>query len=202
MVARQTFAGHSPWIQTASGEAFDLLYPLPEAVNPRDIAAALAKQCRFGGHCSTHYSVAQHSIHVASMLPQRLALAGLLHDAHEVYLGADILRPVKFALDRLGAGEALAELVDGLDAAIFARFGLDWPLPPEDAELVARADLRALATERRDLLAHELNWGKLPPPAPKAIRPMPWAKAEDAFLAALTHALDIRELNRKGRTRS
>jgi hypothetical protein len=202
MAERQTFAGYSPWIQTASGAAFDLLYPLPEAVNPRDLAAALAKQCRFGGHCVTHYSVAQHSIHVASMLPPRLALAGLLHDGHEGYTG-DIPAPVKFALDRLGAGEGLAELVDGLDAAIFARFGLAWPLPPDDAELVARADLRALATERRDLLGHELDWGKLPPPAPERILPMPWAKAEDAYFATLTKALDIREAwrPRTGRTR-
>jgi len=202
MAERQTFSGYSPWIQTASGVAFDLLYPLPEAVNPRDLAAALAKQCRFGGHCVTHYSVAQHSIHVASMLPQRLALAGLLHDGHEVYLGADILRPVKFALDRLGAGDGLAELVDGLDRAIFARFGVAWPLPAEDAELLALADMRALATERRDLLGHELNWGKLPPPEPEAIRPMPWARAEDAYLAALTTALEIRDMNQTGRNRT
>jgi hypothetical protein len=170
-------------------------------VEPRDLAAALAKQCRFGGHCSVFYSVAQHSMHVASMLPQRLALAGLLHDGHEIYLGADILRPVKFALDRLGAGEGLAELVDGFDAAIFARFGIAWPLAQEDADLIAFADMRALATERRDLLAFELDWGPLPPPDPEPIQAMPWPKAEDAYWRALEIALEIRKFRRPiGRT--
>jgi len=50
------------WIQTHSGKRFDLLDPAPEMVDVGDIAHALGMICRFTGHCSRPYSVAEHCV--------------------------------------------------------------------------------------------------------------------------------------------
>lgn len=63
----------------------------------QEVAHSLSRLCRFTGHTEVTYSVAQHSLLVASLVAQTdpdLAVVGLLHDAHEAYLG-DISRPVK-----------------------------------------------------------------------------------------------------------
>ena len=70
-----------------------------EMIRIDDIAHALSRLCRYNGHTEAHYSVAQHSIHVAQYLghvkfDDRLVFAALLHDAPEAYLG-DMIRPVK-----------------------------------------------------------------------------------------------------------
>lgn len=59
-----------------------------------DIAHALSLTCRFCGHSSSYYSVAEHSIHVANNCPEELYLEGLMHDAPEAYLG-DVTSPLK-----------------------------------------------------------------------------------------------------------
>ncbi len=175
-----------PWVQTASGRAFPLLDPMPDDVEPRDIAAALAKLCRFTGHCQLPYSVAEHCLRVAAQLPADLALYGLLHDAHEAYLG-DWSTPLKWAVERLGGGDMLERLEWRIASAIHARFGLPWPLLPEQQAKVKHTDLLLLATERRDLLGLGPPWGlELPEPLPRAIRPMAWASAEAEWLAALS----------------
>ncbi|WIM06938.1 MAG: hypothetical protein OHM77_06640 [Candidatus Nitricoxidivorans perseverans] len=49
-------------ILTSTGKWFDVLKPDPALLDIRDIAAALSKLCRFGGHCTSFYSVAEHSM--------------------------------------------------------------------------------------------------------------------------------------------
>lgn len=73
-----------------------------ENIDIRDISHSLARICRFNGHITTFYSVAQHSITVSRMLGERgydskIQLCGLLHDASEAYLG-DIPTPIKKCL--------------------------------------------------------------------------------------------------------
>lgn len=85
------------WMLTHSGRKMDLAAPASHAVHTSDISHALGNLCRFGGHTRSFYSVAQHSVLVATLLPDELKLAGLLHDAAEAYLG-DVIQPLKLLL--------------------------------------------------------------------------------------------------------
>lgn len=75
-------------MQTFSGALYWPMDPRPEDVNILDIAHSLSMQCRYTGHVSKFYSVAEHSVHVSNIVPKELAMCGLLHDATEAYLTA------------------------------------------------------------------------------------------------------------------
>ena len=131
----------SPTILTASGRYFDLLAPERSQFDINEIAHALANLCRFTGHTSRFYSVAQHSVLTSYLVPEEHALAALLHDAAEAYLG-DVASPLKHLLPEYAAIYARVE------SALLAHYGLPSELPP----CVKRADLIMLATEKRDLM--------------------------------------------------
>lgn len=106
-------------IQNSLGRKIDLRKPTLDDIDITDIAHSLSLVCRFGGHIKHFYSVAEHSILVAKLLseqgaPGELVLAGLLHDAHEAYLG-DVTTPVKDVLREHGAYD---DLVHGFDQHI------------------------------------------------------------------------------------
>lgn len=166
------------WSQTYTGKAFSLLDPRPEDVDPIDVAASLSRQCRFNGHvrCS-HYSVADHSIRVSTILPRAFRLQGLLHDAAEAYLG-DIIRPLKKVL-----GPVVEVVETGIARAIGERFSVDLVnLPPS----IHNADNILLATEKRDIMARPPRpWRPLPEPLPGTIFPLSQAEAERVFLELL-----------------
>lgn len=133
------------WFPTASGIKFDLAAPTVDMIDLADIAVALGKLCRFNGHCHDFYSVAEHSFHVARLVDDSLRVYGLLHDAHEAYVG-DLIYPLK---QFIGADE-LDALTDRIDELIYRKCGIPAPGAAVKAA-VKRADLVALATERRDL---------------------------------------------------
>ena len=81
-------------IRTFTGKVFDLKILDPESICIEDIAHALAKTTRFGGHLKEFYSVAQHSVLMAQLVPSELKVEALLHDASEAYLG-DMPSPFK-----------------------------------------------------------------------------------------------------------
>lgn len=111
------------WIQTYTGKK---VYPLgpfsPEDVDILDIAHALAHTCRWGGHCSQYYSVAEHSILVSHRIEERFALEGLLHDGAEAYIG-DIPTPIKEQLPAITRAEhrIMSAIREKFDLAI------EWP---------------------------------------------------------------------------
>ncbi len=136
------------WVQTWSGRAFYPLDPRPEDLDIGDIAHALSYLCRFGGHCTHFYSVAEHCVRVSRAIEdhggtREEAFAGLMHDAAEAYIG-DMTRPLKQAPEL--AGYKLVEQL--IEAAIAERFRLPRVMPP----IVKRFDLVLLSTEKRDLM--------------------------------------------------
>lgn len=82
------------WIQTYTGKQFWPLDPRPEDVDIEDIAHSLAHTFRWNGHTSEGFSVAQHSIYVARLVPESAQFWALLHDASEAYM-QDVPRPLK-----------------------------------------------------------------------------------------------------------
>lgn len=172
------------WIQTHHARAFDLLAPRAEDVDVADIAHALARINRFNGHTAGEpYSVAHHSMLVADLLaswgaPPAIVREGLLHDAGEAYYG-DVTAPTKLALrhasraviDRHPPVRVVVDELPGDDDDAL-RFPLDTlheridrvvraalVLPEHEHPLVKRADLVALAIERRDLFGScERDW--------------------------------------------
>lgn len=137
------------FMTTASGGAIYPLSPDPKDVSVYDIAYALGNVCRFGGHCRSFYSVAQHSVLVAANVARELRYAALLHDAAEAYIG-DLVRPAKQGASSYRAIEHRLLLVI-CDA-------LRCPLGMLDHADVRDADTRALMTERRDLIHNPNGW--------------------------------------------
>jgi hypothetical protein len=129
-------------IQTASGRYFDLATPRPADICLSDIAHALSNLCRFNGHTAQFYSVAQHSVIVSQIAPPELAFAALMHDAHEAYVG-DVTSPIKALLPSYRILERVAA------RCVRRCFGVPLVMPIE----VQRADLIALATEKRDIMS-------------------------------------------------
>ena len=108
-------------IRTFTGIYFNVLEPTPEMVCAEDIAHGLSMQCRFGGHLKNFYSVAQHSLEVARMLPRHLKIGGTFHDASETYL-VDVPRPAKLLIPNY------KEIEDRIMNVIALKFGFNWPM--------------------------------------------------------------------------
>lgn len=166
------------WISTFSGRKFYPLDPRPEEIEIVDIAHALSRQCRFSGHChgSEPYSVAQHSVEVAKLLPPALKIAGLLHDASEAYL-VDLPRPLKHSP---GFADGYRSAETELMRCVGVRFGIG----SFDNPLVEVADQRLLKSERRDLMHADCQWD-VPgvKPVPHTITPWPCFHSEQTFLS-------------------
>lgn len=172
-----------PWIQTASGRKVSLRGPMPGDISIKDIAAHLAKLCRFTGATTLFYSVAQHSVAVSEMFASPVeATYALLHDAHEAYVG-DVSTPMKQALAAGGHLDRLGIMADRFDHAIRMAVGINPEIPYGLDTLIWHADRVQLATELRDVVPGTGDgWGPLPDPRPRPIVPMRWDKAEDLFL--------------------
>lgn len=98
------------YIKTISGRKFYLEKDDPNQIDITDITHALSNVCRFSGHVSRFYSVAEHSLLVYHLLlswgvtsPKTL-MTGLLHDATEAYL-PDMPTPFKALMPEFQAHE-------------------------------------------------------------------------------------------------
>ena len=162
------------WISTYSGAKFWLFKPTPEMITIGDVGHALAHLCRFNGHCRKFYSVAQHSVLVSHLVPEKYALHGLLHDGAEAYC-SDLVSPLKHYMPEYQKAEAVIE------TAINKKFSLKNTKASKSA--VKHADLKALATEARDLtMLGALDWKIMIEPLPIRIKPWTSRKAKEEFL--------------------
>ena len=164
------------WILTYTGRQFWPFNPRPEDICIEDIAHALSCLCRFGGHTTEFYSVAQHSVLASLCVHPSYKLEALLHDASEAYL-VDVPRPIKQHPDMLVYREA-ERAVEGV---IIAAFGLN----PEATYNVRDTDELLLRAERQQLMPPSEHWPDRLQILRLTIEPWTPQQAETAFLDRL-----------------
>jgi len=140
---------NEPWIQTYTGKKFTPLNPREEDIDILDIAHALSNLCRFTGHSSEFISIAQHSVFVSSLVPNKHKLCALLHDASEAYLN-DISTPLK----KSKVFETYRKIEENLMSMIYNKYGVSEHNPLE----VKQADSIALSTEAKNFLNLRPDW--------------------------------------------
>jgi 5'-deoxynucleotidase YfbR-like HD superfamily hydrolase len=125
-------AGHT--VAIVSSKWIDPFDMKPEDIDIDDIALALSHICRYNGMVARHYSVAEHSVRVASRIidipgfdTPNAQLAALLHDAPEAYIG-DIVNPIK----RHPSMKWYRDIDDGLMRMIWRHYGVEF-----DDDLIA-----------------------------------------------------------------
>jgi len=162
----------------------------PETVEPKDIRMedirrSLAMCCRYRGHLDKFYSVAEHSVWVSLIAEhvgdEEAMLPGLLHDAHEAYIG-DVASPQKRMIEGWDRFEDSMELV--------VRHALR--LPPNKDPVwgrIKRYDTIILHREVRTLRSIIPSWydRNLDILVPNAIQPIgyEWRAAEGLFRTRL-----------------
>lgn len=177
---------HGPTILLQSGAYFDLMDPAGSDFTIEDIAHALSQICRFTGHTSVFYSVAEHSVHCSFLTRPEDRYAALMHDAAEAFIG-DVSRPLKRMLPDYKAFE------ESISAAIFERFGVPNPLPKS----VEVADLLMLKAEKARFFRNHDDWECLEclqgiePPLTVQCSRMGWTHSE-ARLAFLGRYYQLR----------
>lgn len=168
------------WMQTFTGRAFFPLKLERNDINRYDIAHSLAMQCRYNGHTSRFYSVAEHSVLMSQWVPEEDALWALLHDAPETYIG-DMIRPLKRHMPEF------RKIDEQIMGAICEKFDLPFEMP----DSVKEADNRIIENERRELLAKEpLPWTIHGDPLP-GIEIVGWLpdEAEAKYMSRLNELL-------------
>lgn len=132
-------------IRTNSGAFINVFEATPDMILIEDIAHALSRLPRFGGHLNRHYSVAQHSVLAARFIKGKdNKKSALLHDASEAYL-LDMPTPIKARMQEYKMHE------HNLMIAIFDKFGLEYPLPPA----VKKIDREMLDLEWENLVVND-----------------------------------------------
>lgn len=142
-------------ILLSNGKLHDLSNPWATEPDITVIAHALANLCRWTGHTRRFYSVAEHSLRAANLVPAKYRLQALLHDAAEAYIG-DISTP----LGRL-LGSQWDHIKRDHDRWIWHSFKCGPQRFTNWSTEVLYADHVMLATEARDLLvgSDAVEWG-------------------------------------------
>jgi len=189
---------HGPWVHLKSGAALDLLTLTVEqarAVVP-DLISSICTLPRFNGHTvGQPWTVGQHSLLVSRLLerwgaPPEVVREGLFHDLPEGVYG-DWPSPVLRALAQMARDAGCVDVVAAFRARIDAAVRAAVNLPVDEHPLVRRADLVALAIERRDLMAKcDRDW-LLPEYAPTDfyIRPGDYGSTAESTRYLITDKL-------------
>jgi len=147
------------WIELSDGNHLDYEDPIIRPESLHSIATALGNICRFTGHCSKYYSVAEHSVHCARLAKGvgRMGLLMLVHDAHEAFVG-DVNTPLKMLIPQY------IDIERNVQKALFDALEIEWPTR-EEWELIKLADRTMLATEAKWLMPSGGEGWQLPSPA-------------------------------------
>ncbi len=177
------------YIVTNSGRQFFLERPTLKSINIKDIAHALSLLCRFNGHTKQFYSIAQHSVIVASLVAPKYALFGLLHDASEAYIG-DVTSPLKRLLH-----SAYNPIERRIMDVVARKFG--FVMDEAAAAAVKVADMTVFAMEARDLMPRNKLYDFTYPPEPYKIQPWSSSLSEVGFMKAFLELTNASESIKK-----
>jgi len=141
-------------ILLADGSDFELEPPFGKPPSIATIAHSLSLLCRFTGHSTRFYSVAEHSLlcfriaqfAFGASAPPGLLACALLHDAAECITG-DIATPLKRIL-----GPQWSVFNEAIEQHVWAGINISLPrLMQEHQSAIRQIDLTALWIERRDI---------------------------------------------------
>ena len=172
------------WLHTFTGRQFFPLDIRAEDIVIEDIAHALSMLCRYNGHTSRFYSVAEHCVLMAQHVqrswhppaPKVFIRTVLLHDAAEAYIG-DYPHAVKKILP------GVKVLEKKIEAVIAKKFGLD--CRPAAFRAVKELDRRIVRNERDVLMPGGHTWvADEYPPLSINVQGLVPAAAERLFLSA------------------
>lgn len=169
-------------IRTRSGRFVDLCDPTPSSICILDVAHALSNICRFTGHTSQFYSVAEHAYHASYLVPREHAFEALMHDATEAYLG-DVSSPLKALLPEYRL------LEDRMQVAVSERF----KLPDVMSPAVKVADREMLLVEQRWAMGSHETWAQLKDVPMRAVKLNFWSPMQ-AMVEFLKRATDVAPL--------
>lgn len=117
-------------IRTFTGKYVNVFDPTPDMFDIQDISHALSKEQRFGNHLPKNYSVAQHSIICAELVPAENKFTALCHEFSEAFLG-DFATPIKRRMPEY------EKIEHNLMKCLADKFGFQYPLPPRVVEIDA-----------------------------------------------------------------
>lgn len=137
-------------IGTSTGQLVSAFNPSPEQLNIQDIAHSLSNLCRWGGHCSPFFSVAQHSILVYELVENSAAKKwAFAHDFTECYCG-DVVTPIKRCFSLFGKLEN--------NSAVVIRDHFMIPYSDDIEKEVKNADRLAAYLESTALFDERSSW--------------------------------------------
>jgi hypothetical protein len=165
------------FITTSSGIHINPLDPDPSKINIVDIVHALSNICRYGGHCTPFYSVAEHECRLYEIVPPAYANVALMHDSAEAYL-LDIPSLVKAELP------GYIEAEDRLLRLIFEKYGIDY----DELHSFTEYEDILLATEVRDLHINSEGWDITHVPLVHHIYPLSPPYAEKLLMRLMAEA--------------
>ena len=167
------------WMFVLNGKRLEIRNPDPDCFDIVNIAHSLAMIPRFGAQSQIFYSVAQHSIHVSSLLPLEYKLYGLLHDGPEFAL-MDLPRPLKYIPSIL---KAYKPIENKLMKVIAKKF--KFSMGKKATAAVKEVDRLVGFTEMRDLINLPKDYVILGPTLPNidlSKEKMTWEEAKQKFL--------------------
>lgn len=161
------------WVQLINGGRFSLDGSPHDlrGLTVEDIAKSLSQITRYRGATKFPITVAEHSVMVSRIAGElggrEAALYGLVHDVHEIVV-SDIPSPLKkFFADTNPHFAQTLRYVEGLaDVTLWPVLGVRYPMPEAVAAIVKRADLIALAVEKRDATVDSFPWSNPEKPLP------------------------------------
>lgn len=134
-------------IELLDGTNFNYSTCNVDEIDIEQIAHVLSQVNRFAGHTLFPYSVAQHSLNASKIVAPEFAFCALMHDTTEMVTN-DIVTPLKVRVP------LFKEIEIKIESNMAARFGFEFPLPPE----VKTADLQMLGLEKDTLKPTGSHW--------------------------------------------